>query len=150
MRGNVDAKLCVRVGIKIKTNMINETHHYYNKKLQAFANENRKQMTKAEACLWKYALKAKMTGYTFNRERPVLNYIADFMCKELKLIIEVDGSIHHLPEVHQNDVVRQQALENAGFTVIRFTNDEVLTQIEGVKRKIEEMIQELNKLLTIK
>lgn len=131
-------------------NMINDTHNYYNKKLQPFANENRKQMTKAEACLWKYALKAKMTGYTFNRERPVLNYIADFMCKELKLIIEVDGSIHNIPEVHQNDIVRQLALENAGFTIIRFTNEEVLTQMEGVKRKIGEVVQKLDKTLIAK
>lgn len=61
-------------------------HLLYNKSLQPFASENRKQMTKAEACLWKYALRAKQMGYTFNRQRPVLNYVADFMCKELKLI----------------------------------------------------------------
>ena len=49
-------------------------------------------MTKAEACLWKYVLRAgKMKSFQFRRQRPVLNYIADFMCKELMLIIEVDG-----------------------------------------------------------
>jgi very-short-patch-repair endonuclease len=61
---------------------------HYNKDLQAFANQNRKKMTKAESCLWKYVLsKRQMRGYQFGRQRPVLNYIADFMCKELKLII---------------------------------------------------------------
>ena len=62
-----------------------ENHLLYNKNLQPFANKNRKQMTKAEACLWKYVLRGKQMGYFFNRQRPVLNYIADFMCKELNL-----------------------------------------------------------------
>jgi len=63
-----------------------ENHNLYNKALQPFAYKNCYQMTKAEACLWKYALRAKMMkGYTFNRQRPVLNYIADFMCKKNKV-----------------------------------------------------------------
>ena len=64
------------------------TNNYqYNKKLITFAHFLRKDITKAEACLWKYALSArKMKGYQFRRQRPVLNYIADFMCKELMLI----------------------------------------------------------------
>ena len=95
-------------------------------------------MTKAEACLWKYVLKAKnMKGFQFRRQRPVLNYIADFMCKELLLIIEVDGITHTYDQVSMNDQKRQLALENAGFTVLRFTDEEVLTDINGVYRKIE-------------
>ena len=86
-------------------------NNFYNKNLRKFASENRKQMAKAEACLWKYALKAKQLGYTFNRQRPVLNYIADFMCKEFKLIIEVDGYTHLLEEVAKNDIIRQYKLE---------------------------------------
>jgi len=75
----------------------NQNNNYaYNKFLQPYANALRKNMTKAEACLWKYALRARsMKGCQFRRQRPVLQYIADFMCKELKLIIEVDGSSHH-------------------------------------------------------
>jgi len=62
----------------------------YNKTLRTYSNMNRKAMTKAEACLWKYSLsKRLMEGYQFFRQRPVLNYIADFLCKELMLIIEV-------------------------------------------------------------
>ena len=92
-------------------------YNYYNKNLKSFAGENRKQMTMAEACLWKYALRAKLMGFTFNRQRPVLNYIADFMCKDLKLIIEVDGYSHTLEEVIRNDIIRQKKLEAAGFKV---------------------------------
>jgi very-short-patch-repair endonuclease len=117
-------------------------NHFYNKNLQPYANRLRKEMTKAEACLWKYVLRAsKMKDYPFRRQRPVLNYIADFMCKELMLIVEVDGSIHELEEVIRNDIVRQQALEEAGFTVLRFTNEEVLTNIKWVHSYLEDWIE---------
>lgn len=118
------------------------SNHFYNKNLQPNANRLRKEMTKAEACLWKYVLRAgKMKGYGFRRQRPVLNYIADFMCKELMLIFEVDGSIHELEEVRKNDEQRQKALEEAGFTVLRFTNNEVLTNIQWVQGYLEEWIE---------
>ena len=121
-----------------------ENNLLYNKTLRTFAHENRYQMTKAEACLWKYALRAKaMKGYTFNRQRPVLNYIADFMCKKLKLVIEVDGYSHTLDEVIRKDKIRQIDLEKAGFTVIRFTDAEVLKEIESVKRVIEQTMEKL-------
>src|SRR5574339_475585 len=102
------------------------SNHHYNKNLQPYANHLRKEMTKAEACLWKYVLRAgRMKSYQFRLQRPVLIYIADFMCKELMLIIEVDGSIHQLEEIIKYDAIRQKALEEAGFTVLRFTNEEV-------------------------
>ena len=102
-------------------------------------------MTKAEACLWKYALRGrKMKGFQFRRQRPVLKYIADFMCKELKLIIEVDGISHHWDEVVVKDKKRQADLENAGFTVLRFTDDEVLNDMNNVIRIIEEWIGDIS------
>jgi len=114
----------------------------YNHKLQPFANKLRKEMTKAEACLWKYALRAKkMKGYPFCRQRPVLNYIADFMCKELKLIIEVDGITHDFEKTAKRDDQRTDDLEQAGFKVIRFTDEQVLNQIQEVIRRIEDVIE---------
>jgi very-short-patch-repair endonuclease len=99
-------------------------------------------MTKAEACLWKYVLKAKLLrGYQFRRQRPVLNYIADFMCMELMLIIEVDGITHHWEETMQKDKKKQADLEGAGFTVLRFTDDEVLNSIHTVQAFLEEWIE---------
>lgn len=68
-------------------------------------------MTKAEVFLWKFILKASFTGYKFRRQRPVLNYIADFMCIELKLIIEVDGYTHLSEKAKEKDKIRQQTLE---------------------------------------
>ncbi len=114
----------------------------YNRILQPYANKLRKRMTRAEACLWKYALRArKMKGYQFRRQRPVLNYIADFMCKELLLVIEVDGYTHLLEEVQRKDKIRQSKLENIGFKVIRFTDDEVVKDMQNVIREIENQIE---------
>ena len=116
----------------------------YNKKLQPFANKLRKQMTKAEACLWKYALRArKMKGCQFRRQRPVLNYIADFMCKELKLVIEVDGITHHFEETIIKDRKKTRDLQQAGFKVIRFSDEEVLNDMQNVIRRIEHVIDGL-------
>ncbi len=118
----------------------------YNKNLQPFANKLRKSMTKAEACLWKYALRAKaMKGYQFRRERPVLNYIADFMCMELNLIIEVDGLTHEWEETLEKDKKKDVDLKEAGFIVLRFTDNEVLSQMHSVIEQIEEVISEIEK-----
>lgn len=82
-------------------------------------------------------------GCTFNRQRPVLNYIADFMCKEVKLIIEVDGYTHLLEDVIIKDQIRQANLEAAGFKVIRFKDEEVLKEINRVREVIFETINSL-------
>ncbi|MCX6199481.1 MAG: DUF559 domain-containing protein [Bacteroidetes bacterium] len=116
----------------------------YNKKLQPFANENRKSMTKAEACLWKYALRARgIKGYQFRRERPVLNYIADFMCKELKLIIEVDGLTHDWDETIAKDNKKDKDLKAEGFTILRFNDNEVLKHMNAVIDEIELTIENI-------
>lgn len=118
-----------------------DIYYGYNKNPQPFANTLRKDMTKAEACLWKYALRASvLKGYSFRRQRPVLNYIADFMCKELSLIVEVDGITHTWEEVIQKDRVRQTALEKAGFTVLRFTDSDVLKSKSSVVETLEDWI----------
>jgi very-short-patch-repair endonuclease len=118
-----------------------ENLYGYNPRLQNYAATLRKEMTKAEACLWKYVLKArKLRGYQFRRQRPVLNYIADFMCMELMLIIEVDGLTHHWEETSKKDHKRQQELESAGFTVLRFTDEDVLKDINAVLSFLEDWI----------
>ncbi len=118
-------------------------NYLYNKHLKPYAKKLRFDMTKAEACMWKYVLKArKMQGYPFRRQRPVLNYIVDFMCKELKLVIEVDGITHSYAKVAARDEKRDAALKTAGFTVLRFTDEEVLNSIEQVYRTIEAWIEQ--------
>lgn len=126
-------------------NASNRNNYAYNKNLKRYANSNRNKATKAEACLWKYALrKRKMRGMVFKRQRPVLQYIADFMCQELKLIIEVDGATHLNEEQFKRDIIRQRKLEGIGFTVIRFTDEEVLDNMDEVKWAISKTIDRLN------
>jgi len=116
-------------------------YNYYNKSLQPLANQLRKNFTKSEACLWKYVLKARqMNGYQFRRQRPVLNYIVDFMCPELKLIIELDGITHDTTEVQAFDKIKTNDLERAGFTVLRFQDRDVLNHIDRVRFVIEKAI----------
>ena len=120
----------------------NYSNHEYNKNLQPYANRLRKEMTKAEACLWKYILKAKqLRGYQFRRQRPVGNYIADFLCMELMLIIEVDGLTHYWDETILKDKKKQADLEALGFTVLHFTDDEVLNNIKVVHDFLENWIE---------
>ena len=129
--------------------MITPNNSYYNKKNRRFANILRKRMTKAEACLWKYALRAgKMKGYTFRRQRPVLYYIADFMCLKLKLVIEVDGITHLDETVQLKDLKKQGDLEAAGFKVLRFTDEQVLNNMNGVIDEIELWIDKLENAST--
>ena len=120
-----------------------QNNYLYNPALKELAQNLRNSMTKAECCLWKYVLKAgKMNGYQFLRQRPVLDYIADFMCKELLLIIEVDGISHQFNEVEINDFKRQQKLEQAGFTVLRFQDSEILNNIGDVIYSIENWVNQ--------
>src|SRR6266487_166602 len=128
-----------------------DNFHLYNTRLQPFANSLRKNMTKAEACLWKYALKAKqMKGYQFRRQRPVINFIADFMCKELMLVIEVDGLSHQDEKVILKDERKQAALEAAGFIVLRFNDNEVLNDMRGVISFLEDWIEKRERSLSLK
>lgn len=122
-----------------KEKKLNNLH--YNKSLKIFASQLRNNMTKSECCLWKFVLSAKqMKGYTFNRQRPVLDYIADFMCKELKIIIELDGITHHDEKVQLKDTRKDIALNKVGFIILRFEDNQVLDRLNSVKEAIEECI----------
>ena len=118
-----------------------KTNYNYNKKLKGFARSLRNNSTKAEIVLWSNLLRAKtFYGYSFLRQRPIGNYIADFMCKELMLIIEVDGYSHLLDEVIQMDIKKEEYLKSIGFTIIRFTDDEVLNDINNVQKTLESFL----------
>ncbi len=121
----------------------NKNNHYlYNNRLQPHAGQLRKTLTKSESCLWKYVLKAGlMKGYVFRRQRPILHYIADFMCKELMLVIELDGATHFEADVVKKDKRKQQDLQAAGYTVLRFWDDEVLEHITYVQQVILDWIE---------
>ena len=131
-------------GRKLNRMNPNKNNLYYNKVLQSKGNELRKNMTKAEACLWKFVLKAKkLKGYSFRRPRPVLKYITDFMCKELMLIIEVGGYAHLLYDTIKKDIIKTKHLEEHGFKVVRLSDNEVLKNISDVKMKLENVIEDI-------
>ena len=96
----------------------------YNPRLKHFGRDLRIQGQISEAMLWKY-LKNKQTGYVFNRQRPILNYIADFLCLELRLVIEIDGASHFSPEAQARDAERDRQMQAIGLTVIRVRDSDV-------------------------
>lgn len=109
------------------------------------AEELRKNQTADEKLLWLY-LKRNKLGVRFKRQHPIWMYIADFYSHELKLVIEVDGAVHNLKEVMENDIIRQEDIISLGIRVMRFTNLEVRTDIDGVTKKIEAVIHEIRSI----
>lgn len=112
-----------------------------------FANAKRlrKNMTGAEKVLWMH-LKKGINNIKIRRQHPIGLYIADFYCHKLKLIIEVDGSIHNEPEIIEFDEARQKDLEKWGYIILRFTNQQVMEKSDEVIRIITEKILNLNNL----
>ena len=96
------------------------------------ARRMRKVMTDAELKLWNELRAHRLMGLGFRRQLPVARYIADFACPEFKLIVEVDGTQHADETVQQADAKRTEMLERLGWTVLRFWNDDVLKDIDGV------------------
>jgi cyclase len=103
------------------------------------ARELRNNATHAETLLWGY-LKTKPHGFKFRRQHPFSVYILDFYCHSLKLVIEVDGKIHSLPDVKENDEQRQALLQKEGLIVLRFNNDVIENRLEDVIFEIENFI----------
>ena len=117
-------------------------HNHYNKNLKSFARQHRNFSTKAEIRLWCELLRNKqMMGYPFLRQRPIHKYIADFFCKELKLIIETDGITHTWENAQEKDKRRSMELEALGYHVIRFDDHDVMKNIGWVKEEIETWIK---------
>ncbi len=108
--------------------------------LKDFARENRKNMTEAESVLWN-SIRNKGLGVKFLRQHIIGDYIVDFVCQETGLIIEVDGGYHSEPCQKEEDDTRTRYLESKGFKVIRFTNEEILFNIESVINKVYNLIK---------
>ena len=95
----------------------------------------RNRVTPTEMILWGM-LKECFPDCHFRRQHPLSNYIADFYSHKLKLVIEVDGSIHELEEVKKNDMEKEAAMKSMGLKVIRFTNEDIKFRIEACIEKI--------------
>ena len=109
--------------------------------LRDYARENRKNATLAEQYLWEHLRKGAM-GVDFMRQHIVGDYIADFASRHGGLIIEVDGGYHAERQQQENDERREHDLEQMGFHVMRFTNEEVLYDIDNVLQQIEDYFKE--------
>ena len=111
---------------------------FYNAKRNIFKNasELRKNMTGAEMQLWSRLNKSQL-GVRFKRQHPIDIFIADFYCHKYKLVVEVDGEYHNDEDQLEYDEGRTAELERFGITVIRFTNDEVMEDIDRVVMEIE-------------
>ena len=108
--------------------------------LKEFAKKNRKNPTMAESFLWQQ-LKGEALGVKFRRQHVIYDYIADFACLEKNLIIEVDGGYHFIDAQVEEDRIRTVLIEQMGFSILRFTNEEVLNEIENVMARIKEKIE---------
>src|SRR4051794_33880584 len=100
------------------------------------AKSLRKTMTRAETLLWRYLKAHHVDGLGFRRQAPMRNYIADFACHVAHLIVELDGETHDFAASQRSDRIRDAWFRSQGYMVLRFTNEQVLTNLEGVVEAI--------------
>jgi len=105
------------------------------------ARQFRKHATPAEKLLWEKLRNRRLSGYKFVRQIRKGQYIVDFCCREEKLIVEVEGGIHERSGQKEYDATRFEELDVRGFRVLRFSNDEVMNNIDNV---LDRILQELN------
>jgi very-short-patch-repair endonuclease len=114
--------------------------YYGNRELVRNARVLRSNMTRAEIILWSRLRSKKVNGYKFRRQQPILDYIVDFYCSELKLIIEVDGEVHSNKESSEYDKHRDNILKINGYNIMRFSNTEIETELDSTIKKINSLI----------
>jgi very-short-patch-repair endonuclease len=105
-----------------------------------YARQLRRNQSEAEEKLWLSLWKRNIDGVKFRRQQPIGNYIVDFVSFDKKLIIEIDGGQHNDPAEIEKDQQRTIWLENEGYRVIRFWNNDVLENLDGVLLKIKEIL----------
>ncbi|MDD2305160.1 MAG: endonuclease domain-containing protein [Prolixibacteraceae bacterium] len=106
------------------------------------AKAMRENMTQAEKSVWELLKSNKMLGLRFKPQHPIDIFIADFYCHSLKLVIEIDGGIHKSVDQREYDIGREAELEYWGIKVIRFTNEEVESNIDQIQSEIERICTE--------
>src|SRR4030042_2382902 len=108
----------------------------YNKSLKQISRNLRRNMTDAEMLLWSKLRGKQLRGGQFYRQKIIDNYIVDFYCPKSKLVIEIDGGQHYSAEGREKDKKRDDYITRAGITVLRFSDRDVLGQINAVLEKI--------------
>jgi very-short-patch-repair endonuclease len=110
---------------------VSEQHRHRAKHL-------RRAMTRAETLLWRYLKAHRLDGLAFRRQAPMGRYVVDFVCHSAHLIVELDGETHDFDARQQHDAVRDAWLASRGYLILRFTNEQVLSALEGVLTVIRE------------
>jgi len=113
------------------------------KQIKTTRKNLRRDLTLAERKLW-LRIKDKQTGYKFRRQHSIGPFIVDFYCPELKLIVEVDGDVHAFDKQIRKDKTREQYLKRLNFKIIRYQNNEIIQNIDGV---LEDLYRKINSLL---
>ena len=111
---------------------------YYNPKLKDRAKELRHNTTYGERLLWKFLKGRQMHGYQFMRQKPIENYIVDFCCSKLHLVIEIDGITHDGREKYDQE--RENKLKSLGLDVIRFDGNDVINNTQDLLQMISDKI----------
>ncbi|MFH0851938.1 MAG: DUF559 domain-containing protein, partial [Candidatus Peregrinibacteria bacterium] len=104
------------------------------------ARDLRREPTKAEELLWNALRRHQIVGTYFRRQHPIGTFILDFYCAEVRLGIEIDGSIHHRQDVQEYDAYREEELRERGIELLRFSNNEILNDIDVVLQTIEKEV----------
>jgi len=102
------------------------------------AKKSRRAQTDAESLFW-HKIRNRQIGYKFRRQAPIGIYTVDFLCIELKLVIEIDGGQH---SENKKDKIRTEFLNGLGYKVVRFWNNEVLENIEGVLSTLRNILND--------
>lgn len=108
-----------------------------NQKKVPIARRLRRESTSAESRLWAELRNRQLDGFKFVRQKAIGSYVADFVCREAMLIIEVDGATHSTDAEIKRDGIRSSHLESLGYTIVRVQNDDVYNAMEGVLRTIQ-------------
>jgi very-short-patch-repair endonuclease len=111
-------------------------HHNASRGTQEFAKELRQRQTSAEELFWKMVRNRRMLGLKIRRQHPIGKYIVDFYCHELKLVIELDGSIHNLEHVRKKDKIRDAFLKEQGLRIFRVDNVFVFSNPHLIEEQI--------------
>jgi very-short-patch-repair endonuclease len=113
-------------------------HAVVSERQRGRAKQLRQTMTRAETLLWRYLKANRIDGLGFRRQTPIRNYIVDFVCFSAKLIVELDGESHDFEERQKSDQKRDAFFVSEGFQVLRFTNEQVMSNLEGVVEAIRQ------------
>ncbi|MDQ6609387.1 MAG: endonuclease domain-containing protein [Bacteroidota bacterium] len=114
----------------------------YNKNLKQLSRDLRNHSTKGEILLWQKLRARSFMGYQFYRQKPIDNFIVDFYCQALRLVIEVDGDYHNNEEVYKNDITREEELKKWGLNFLRFKEIHVRSGIDDILHTIENYIRD--------